>query len=279
MTKIKIGTSGFSFPDWRDNIYPAGLPQKDELRYYCHELNFDCLEVNATYYTIISEKSAIAMEKKTDDNFEFVVKGYKGFTHDPFDNRIEKKPNSEKIMDDIIKFKSALNPFIKKNKLGCVLLQFPVFFYPSQQSEDYILKCKKMLDDVKIVVEFRNNEWAKQRTFEFLRHNNIGYCAVDEPRLPRLMPFINEVTSDIAYIRFHGRNKNWFNSPVSERYDYLYSDEELEKFIPEIKKMTLSGAKTYVFFNNCHAGSAVKNAMKMRNFLIKENLYDGNANY
>jgi uncharacterized protein YecE (DUF72 family) len=279
MTKIKIGTSGFSFPDWRNNIYPAGLQQKDELRYYYHELNFNCLEVNATYYAIISEKSAIAMEKKTGDNFEFVVKGYKGFTHDPFDNRIEKKTDSEKITDDIIKFKSALNPFIKKNKLGCVLLQFPVFFYPSQQSEDYILKCKKMLDDVKIVVEFRNHEWAKQRTFEFLKYNNLGYCAVDEPRLPRLMPFINEVTSDIAYLRFHGRNKNWFNSPTSERYNYLYGDEELEEFIPEIKKMTSSGAKTYVFFNNCHAGAAVKNAIKMRDFLIKENLYDGNVNY
>ena len=269
---IKIGTSGFSFPDWRNNIYPKGLPQKNELKYYANELKFNCLEVNVTYYTIIQEKSASAMEKKTGDNFEFVVKGYKGFTHDPFDNRLEKKPDMIKIIEDMKKFKSSLTPFINKNKLGCVLLQFPVFFYPSKESEDYILNCKKNLDNIKIVIEFRNSAWAKQKTFEFLKYNNLGYCVVDEPKLPRLMPFINEVTSSIAYLRFHGRNKNWFNAPVSERYNYLYSDNELIDFIPEIKKMASSGAKTYIFFNNCHAGSAVKNAMKMRDFLIKESM-------
>ncbi len=269
---IKIGTSGFSFPDWRKNIYPEGLVQKDELRYYANELKFNCLEVNVTYYTIIQEKSASAMEQKTGNDFEFVVKGYKGFTHDPFDNRIEKKPDAEKIKEYIKKFKSSLTPFINKNKLGCVLLQFPVFFYPSKESEDYILNCKKNLDGIKIVVEFRNSGWAKQRTFEFLKSNDLGYCVVDEPELPRLMPFINEVTSDIAYLRFHGRNKNWFNAPASERYNYLYTDDELKGFIPEIKKMASSGAKTYIFFNNCHAGSAVKNATKMRDFLIEEGM-------
>ncbi|MCX7698392.1 MAG: DUF72 domain-containing protein, partial [Candidatus Goldbacteria bacterium] len=246
MQNIKIGTSGFSFPDWRNNIYPAGLPQKDELRYYANELKFNCLEVNVTYYTIIKEKSAEAMSEKTNNDFEFVVKGYKGFTHDPFDDRLDKKPDQEKIKEYIEKFKSSIKPFIKANKFGCVLLQFPVFFYPSQKSEDYILYCKKMFGDVKIVVEFRNSGWAKQRTFDFLQYNNLGYCVVDEPKLPKLMPFINKVTSDIAYLRFHGRNKNWFNAPTSERYNYLYTDDELKEFLPEIRKMASSGAKTYI---------------------------------
>ncbi|MCX8093768.1 MAG: DUF72 domain-containing protein [Candidatus Goldbacteria bacterium] len=267
MQNIKIGTSGFSFPDWRNNIYPAGLPQKDELRYYANELKFNCLEINVTYYTIIQEKSAAAITEKTGDDFEFVVKGYKGFTHDPFDNRLDKKPDQEKIKEYIEKFKSSIKPFIKANKLGCILLQFPVFFYPSQESKDYILNCKKMLGNIKIVIEFRNSGWAKKETFEFLKYNNLGFCVVDEPKLPRLMPFVNEVTSDIAYLRFHGRNKNWFNAPTSERYNYLYTDDELKEFLPEIRKMASSGAKTYIFFNNCHAGSAVKNAMKMKDLL------------
>lgn len=270
MSNIKIGTSGFSFPDWRNNIYPKGLSQQDELKYYANELKFNCLEVNVTYYTIIKERTAEAMVKKTDNDFEFVVKGYKGFTHDPFDNRIDKKPDDEKIKDDVEKFKSSLIPFIESKKLGCILLQFPVFFYPSQKSEDYILKLKKIFNNIKIVVEFRNSKWAQKRTFDFLRYNNIGFCVVDEPQLPRLMPFINEVTSDIAYLRFHGRNKNWFNAPSSQRYNYLYSDKELKEFIPEIRKMALSSFRTYIFFNNCHAGSAVKNALKMKDLLKLE---------
>lgn len=271
---IKLGTSGFSFPDWRNGvIYPEGLSQKEELIYYSKELGFDTLEVNSTYYAIISEKSAAAMEQKTGGGFEFVVKGFKGFTHDPFDNRLEKKPSIEKAMEDVERFKGSLGPFIAAGKLGAVLLQFPVFFYPSKQSEEYMLKCKKALAESPLVMEFRNSGWAKPETFEFLRANEIGYCAVDEPKLSRLMPFINEVTSNTAYLRLHGRNKNWFNAPTSVRYDYLYSDEELKGFIPELDKMADKASKVYLFLNNCHAGSAVKNAMRMRELLKNEGLF------
>ena len=90
---------------------------------------------------------------------------------------------------------------------------------------------------------------------------------VDEPKLPRLMPFMNKVTSDTAYLRLHGRNPDWFNAPLETRYNYLYSDKELEEFIPEIDKMDKSSKKTFIFFNNCHAGSAAKNAVKLKQLL------------
>ncbi len=264
---IRLGTSGFSFPDWRGVIYPEGLDQKEELVYYANTLKFDCLEVNSTYYAIISEKSAAAMEKKTGPGFEFVVKGFRGFTHDPFDNRLEKKPQPEKAMEDLARFKSSLKPFEAAGKLGAVLLQFPVFFLPSRESEAYIVKCKKALAGIPLVIEFRNIEWAKPGTFDFLRANDIGYCAVDEPKIPRLMPLVPEVTSAVAYLRLHGRNKNWFKAPSSVRYDYLYSDDELREFIPELQKMDRKAGKAYLFMNNCHAGSAVKNAVRMRELL------------
>jgi uncharacterized protein YecE (DUF72 family) len=274
MARIKVGTSGFSFPDWRGGvIYPEGLPQKEELMYYNKELRFDTLEVNSTYYTIISEKSTAAMEQKTGEGFEFVVKGFKGITHDPFDSRLDKKPTVEKAMEDLAKFKGSLGPFIAAGKLGAVLFQFPVFFYPSKQAEGYIEKCKKTMDGIPLVIEFRNNEWAKPETFSFLRDNEIGYCAVDEPKLPRLMPLINEVTSGIAYMRLHGRNENWFNAPTSVRYDYLYNEDELKGFLPELKKMADKAQKVYLFLNNCHAGSAVKNAVRMRDLLKSEGLF------
>jgi len=133
---IKIGTSGFSFPDWRKGvIYPAGLPQKEELLYYSKELAFDTLEINASYYTIMAEKTIAAIGQKTPDNFEFAVKGYRGFTHDPFDTRLgAKKPSEKKAFQDMEKFISSLSPLRETEKLGCVLLQFPVFFNPCKNS-------------------------------------------------------------------------------------------------------------------------------------------------
>jgi len=265
---IKIGTSGFSFKDWLGTIYPEKLSSKEMLTYYEQQLRFDCVEINSTYYTLISDKSFLSTANKTSKNFEFVVKGYKGITHDPFDNRLkEQKVSIKTAKENTEKFIYSIQPLKEKNKLASVLLQFPVFFYPSNESNDYLLQCKEWFKDIPLVIEFRNNAWAKKETFEFLKKNKLGYCAVDEPKLQRLMPFINEVTSDIGYIRFHGRNPNWFNVSAGERYNYLYSETELKSFIPEINKMDNKAKKTYIFFNNCHAGSAIKNAIMLKKML------------
>ncbi|MBN2372907.1 DUF72 domain-containing protein [bacterium] len=265
---IKLGTSGFSFKDWRGAVYPDNLKQEDTLRYYQNELGFDCVEINSTYYSLLSGKSFAAMERKTDEGFEFVVKAFRGITHDPFDKRLaDKKPSIEDAISYIDKFIYSVHPIREKDKLGAVLLQFPVFFYPGSQSADYIYRCKERFAGIPLVIEFRNKAWARTETFEFLRENGLSYCAVDEPKLPRLMPFINEVCSDIGYIRFHGRNSNWFNSSVEERYNYLYTQNELMEFLPEINKMEKAAKKAYIFFNNCHGGFAVKNALALLKLL------------
>ena len=268
---IRIGTSGFSFKDWKGTIYPENLSSQDTLIYYQKELGFDCVEINATYYTLLSDKTFAGMEKKTTANFEFVVKGFRGITHDPFDKRLaDHKPDLETAMENVDRFVYSLQPIKEKDKLGGVLLQFPVFFYPARPFKDYILACKDKFEDIPLIIEFRNRAWAKAETFQFLKENDLSYCAVDEPRLPRLMPFINEVTSDIGYIRFHGRNRNWFNAPIETRYHYLYSNEELETFIPQIRQMDMKSKKTFIFFNNCHAGFAVKNALSLLNLLANQ---------
>ncbi|MDH5201715.1 MAG: DUF72 domain-containing protein [Nitrospirota bacterium] len=262
---VKIGTSGFSFPDWKGTVYPKRLPNKEMLSYYTYTLRFDTVEINFTYYALPSPKNFEIMSRKVPEDFEFVVKGYKGITHDPFDKRLETIPTKEDIEKSFHAFYDALTPMRNSNKLGAVLLQFPVFFSHNQKNRDYILFCKDQLKDIRVVIEFRNKDWANDETFCFLRENNLGYCAVDEPKLPRLMPFINEVTSSLGYMRFHGRNPHWFNTPASERYNYLYSDEELKEFVPEAEKMDSTKAqKVYTFFNNCHAGFALRNALAFK---------------
>ncbi len=266
-TKILVGTSGFSFPDWKGTVYPSNLKEKDMLFYYAYRLGFDTVEINSTYYSIPSVKSVESMERKTPPHFEFTVKAPKFITHDPFDPRIENKPSLEEIDKALQRFKEAIKPLSFSNKLGAVLLQFPVFFQNTKKSKDYILFCLESLSFSAVVVEFRHISWVKKETFDFLREMGLGFCSVDEPPLPRLMPNVFEVTSKIAYMRLHGRNMNWFNAPLSERYDYLYSDEELFSFLDGVKKMSENSEKFYIFFNNCHMGKALKNAVRFKEIL------------
>jgi len=90
-----------------------------------------------------------------------------------------------------------------------------------------------------------------------------------EPKLSKLMPFHPSATSEVGYFRFHGRNTQWFNSSSAIRYNYIYSEEELKSFLPSIKMIASKTQKVLSFFNNCHGGSAAKNACMMAR-LLKE---------
>lgn len=79
----RLGTSGFSFPDWLGTVYPRSLPKSEMLFYYENHLGFDTVEVNFTYYSLPGLKTIISFDKKTGEDFDFVVKAYKGMTHDP----------------------------------------------------------------------------------------------------------------------------------------------------------------------------------------------------
>ena len=264
---IKIGTSGFSFSDWKGVVYPIGICEREMLPYYERELGFNALEVNFTYYTLPSQKSFAAMSQKTSKGFEFVVKAFKGMTHE-----IRNKDTGAMIdnQETFKKFKYSLVPLIDDGKLACVLAQFPYGFFPNRESLDYLQRFKEQMGDVPLVFEFRNQTWLKANTFQFLERNGVGFCIVDEPKLHNLMPYVPKATSEIGYFRFHGRNRNWFNVPTSVRYNYLYSEGELKEFIPDIKDISQKTGKTLIFFNNCHAGSAAKNAAQMAQLLMNE---------
>jgi uncharacterized protein YecE (DUF72 family) len=126
------------------------------------------------------------------------------------------------------------------------------------------------MEDIPLVYEFRNQMWLKDQTVQFLERKGVGFCIVDEPRLPQLMPYLPRATSDTGYFRFHGRNPRWFNVPVKVRYDYLYTEGELREFIPDIKDISQKTAKTLIFFNNCYSGSAAKNAAQMARLLMEQ---------
>jgi uncharacterized protein YecE (DUF72 family) len=261
---IKVGTSGFSFPDWKGTVYPEGLREGEMLPFYEKELGFNALEVNFTYYTLPSQKSFAAMSKKTGKDFEFVVKAFKGMTHEIKDKETGKMIDNHETFE---KFKYSLAPLIEEGKLACVLAQFPWGFFLNRESVGYLGRFKEELSDIPLVYEFRNHAWMRDQTLQFLEKNKIGFCIVDEPKLPKLMPYLPRATSEIGYFRLHGRNQKWFNVPMKVRYDYLYTEEELKEFVPDIRDISKKTGKTLVFFNNCYSGSAAKNAVQMAKLL------------
>lgn len=264
---IKIGTSGFSFPDWKGTIYPPGIREKDMLRFYEKELGFHALELNFTYYSLPSQKSLEGMSNKTSADFEFVVKSYKGMTHEVWEKKTGARIDNQEIFQ---KFRLGLVPLIEDKKLACVLAQFPYGFFPSRETWSYLDRFKEEMEGIPLVFEFRNQAWVKDQTIQYLEKKGVGFCIVDEPRLPQLMPYAPRATSEIGYFRLHGRNPKWFNVPLKVRYDYLYTEGELKEFIPDVKNISQKTAKTLIFFNNCYSGSAAKNAAQMAKLLLEE---------
>ncbi len=273
---LRVGTSGYSFPDWKGTVYPPEIVQRDMLTYYAYQLKFDTVEINYTYYRQPSARTLSAMARKVPEEFDFTIKAYKEMTHEIFDENWHIRDNT-----DVFKiYAEGIEPLTEEKRLGCVLFQFPTKFFPKRENKDYILACRERLPNIPMVIEFRNNAWVKKEgenwVFSFLEENDLGYCCVDEPDLPRLVPFVPKVTSPVAYFRFHGRNVNWFNVPASERYNYLYSDEELKPFVPVIEAAEEASKTAYVFFNNCHGGSAARNARRMKDLLgLVDDALDG----
>jgi len=206
------------------------------------------------------------MSRKTSADFSFAVKAFRAMTHEIRDKKTRQFIDNKDVFD---KFLFSLEPLIKDQKLSCILMQFPYSFHAIPENRDYLKTAKDRLKDIPVIAEFRNQAWLNEETFNFLTTHEIGYCAVDEPRLKGLMPFAPRATSSIGYFRFHGRNSNWFNAPTSVRYDYRYSKDELEEFIPPINDIAAKTNTVLVFFNNCHAGSAAKNAIMLAQMLFE----------
>jgi uncharacterized protein YecE (DUF72 family) len=221
---IRLGTSGFSYDDWVGPVYPEGLPRQQWLSFYAQE--FDTVELNVSYYRLPTARMVDGWVEKTPDHFLFSVKAHRSLTH-------------ERENPDFEAFRQSIDGLLQADKLACVLAQFPHSFHPTPPNRDYLKSIREGLADLPIVVEFRGRDWVSEETFEQLKGLELGFCCVDEPKLRGLMPPIARATSDVAYIRFHGRNeaKWWHHDQAWERYDYTYTVEELRDWLPKIHSL------------------------------------------
>jgi len=256
---LYIGTSGFSYQDWIGPFYPENISKGDMLNLYARQ--FNAVEVNSSYYRIAPAAVFYHLQRKVPADFKFAVKANQAMTH--------VRDKNEAVFQE---FKASLQPILDNNKLGCILAQFPYSFHYNSTNLSYLLYVKEKMSDIPLIVEFRNSYWVKDRVLDFLKKNEIGFCAVDQPPLKGLIPPAAIATSQLGYIRFHGRNKEkwWQNEHAYQRYDYLYSEKELQEWLPKIKQIVNQTTDQYIFMNNHYKGKATKNALMLMKLLRQE---------
>lgn len=203
---VVLGTSGWSFPDWVGPFYPPGTERGNMLDLYVRE--FSAVEVNSTYYRIPHWRTFEAIEKKTPPGFEFVVKAHHDVTH--------LQSRDPQLYRD---FERSIRPLRETGKLTGILAQFPYAFRRTPDNEEFLRALPDLLEgDAPLFVEFRHRSWVRDEVFAALERERLGYVSVDEPDLPGLVPPIARTTGAVAYVRFHGRNREaWWGAESRAR--------------------------------------------------------------
>ena len=234
--KLFVGCSGWNYKDWKGKFYPEDIPKKDWLEYYMSV--FNTVEVNATFYRLPKDSTLEKWKKSAYRiDFNFTLKGSRYVTH-------MKKLNEPE--ESIEKFEDAAA--VMKTKLGCVLWQLP----PSLHRDDQKLVefCKALKGSNKNVIEFRHESWFDEEVYSILDKHKVSFCSISTPEFPEELI----LTGKVAYVRFHGKGKKW--------YDYDYSVDELKAWK---KKIEDCGAdEVYVYFNNDIGANAPKNARQLK---------------
>ena len=285
---VHIGTSGWSYPSgagrWNGLFYPAtrskraGTAGFDELRFYA--THFDTVEVNSTFYGQPRAEVTSGWVARTPARFEFSLKLYQKFTHPKMfrEAALKSAPGSEGALldllamvteSDIDDFKSGIDPIARAGKLGALLAQFPPSFKSTPAAKDYLGQLLHLLGDYPVAVELRHRSWSDAfgETLQILNAFGAAWAQIDEPKfsfsirqnaLPNITGFY--------YMRLHGRNAaEWWRHDKSEdRYNYLYSAEELKTFAESAGAVKKLVKKAYLYTNNHFAAKSVVNAVMLK---------------
>ncbi|MEW6536435.1 MAG: DUF72 domain-containing protein [Candidatus Auribacterota bacterium] len=291
---IRIGTCSWKEKTLlQSDFYPRSVKTaEDRLKFYTE--HFDTVEVDSSYYAISAERISEGWAERTPDNFVFHIKAYGALTGhsidlktlpkdirsnlpDHYQDKCRAVIKEPALLEDIYeRFYNTLQPLHHANKLGIIVFQYPPWFYYSEANLKKVLRVSSLLSDYRVGIEFRHGSWLTPDRFETvisaLQEHNLIYITADEPQYDSLatIPFKPFVTGDIAYVRFHGRNKgNWLKKGIdtSLRYSYDYSLKELDSFLPALTDMNKSALVTFAVFNNCHSRKAIDNAILLRDLL------------
>ncbi|MCU1301679.1 MAG: hypothetical protein JWQ87_1963 [Candidatus Sulfotelmatobacter sp.] len=267
---VRIGTAGWSYKDWDGIFYPSGMQRRKQhpLEYLARF--FDTTEINTSFYGPLKPELAKLWCRKVEPvnkNFVFTAKLYRAFTHSPMSLMEPTSAASIRPTDeDETRTREGLDAIANEGRLGALLIQFPVSFKNTSLNREYLERLLRQFIEYPRVVEVRHSSWNDAETLASFTQKNVGFCNIDQPVLGRSLAPTQHVTGTIGYIRLHGRNyEQWFDSDNrNDRYNYLYSRQELDGWRERIESVAERAQTTYVITNNHFESKAGVNALELK---------------
>ncbi len=261
---LYIGPAGWSYQDWLGTVYPrgSGFDRLAMISRY-----FNCVELNSSFYHIPSRKLVQSWVSRLSGNrdFQFSIKVSREVTH-----KREYNPSY------LNKFIHRFDTLINNGLMGAFLLQFPWSFKNTVKNRDYLRNLSDAFAGYPTAVELRNGSWNNREALSFLRDCKLGICNIDQPQIGYSMPPMDVTTSgNLGYIRLHGRNRaNWFSEDAGrdERYNYLYSPDELDKWRERAERMLNRTKNLFLITNNHFRGQAVVNGLQLKSMMEQKNV-------
>jgi uncharacterized protein YecE (DUF72 family) len=272
--RVRIGTCSFADDALTKHWYPPGVRSSEQrLRYYAD--HFDTTEVDSTFYRLPAAETTAAWASRTPDGFVFHMKAFAPMTRHPIKleqlpeelrdgldvdarGRVDRMPRE--VRGEVFRlFVEAIEPLREAGKLGGVLLQLAPYVVFRDRSLEYLEWAREQLRGHDVLVEFRHRSWLddehRAETLAFLEQHGLTHVIVDAPRseAKNLVPTVVALTSPTAYVRLHGRNAATWNvrgGSASDRFDYLYSEDELREWVDPLRSLSDEAEQAYVLFNN-----------------------------
>lgn len=256
---VRVGPAGWSYDDWKGVVYPKGMGKKVHPAEFLSQY-FDTIEINSTFYRPPAARVTASWVKKIAPNprFKYTAKLWQRFTHER-----DEWPSP----DEIDAFTTGIAPLAVAGRLGALLVQFPWSFKRTPENREWLARVLDTFSSFPLALEVRHASWDQPEVYERLAEHNVGFCNIDQPIFARSIKPKAEVTSPVGYVRLHGRNAHdWFRADADrdERYNYLYSPEELKPWVEKIERIRMAADETYVVTNNHYRGQAVVNALEIQ---------------
>lgn len=236
---IRIGTSGWTYPDWKGRFYPEKLAQRKWLEHYA--ATFDAVELNASFYRIPRRAIVEGWRDRTPECFVFAVKMSRLASH------VRRLRECKEVLDW---FFGELGPLSAKTV--AYLVQLPPGFRPEEGILEEFLS--SMPPNTRVAFEFRDERCYTGRLLQTLEKSGAGFCIHDLPG--RETPLT--VTSRLVYLRFHGHGRLYGGS---------YPHEVLAGWAERLKAWDSEGRDVLAFFNNDQEACAVCDALALREML------------
>ena len=256
---IRVGPAGWSYKDWAGTVYPAPRPRGFDPLAYLAEY-FDTIEINSTFYRPATAATAEQWVRRVQsrNDFRFTAKLWNRFTHER---------GTAFTPRDVDEVHDGMGPLLDAGRLGALLLQFPWSFKRTDESRQWLDDVTRAFRRYPLVLEVRHESWNVPGFYQELAERGIGFVNIDQPRFRHSIKPSATATSPVGYVRLHGRNyEDWFRAGagVEERYDYLYSADELNPWVDRAKDVAAATLESFIITNNHFQGQAIANAVMLR---------------